>query len=121
MIAMESIRMTFSAAAMGPCGSRMFIGGSEKDAATSRQSPRRCASRPLRSSCKDDDFVIRFRRDAGDGGNHGCEGDFGKEVCCAAERRGTRASRRADTQGQERGAAAAEGADIIEGRRFRRR
>src|SRR5262245_59597766 len=26
----------------------------------------------------------------GEGGNHGCEGDFGKEVCCEAERRGTR-------------------------------
>jgi hypothetical protein len=26
----------------------------------------------------------------GDGGNHGFEGDFGKEICCAAERRGTR-------------------------------
>src|SRR5436190_23669027 len=27
---------------------------------------------------------------AGEGGNHGCEGDFGKEVCCEADRRGTR-------------------------------
>jgi hypothetical protein len=26
----------------------------------------------------------------GEGGNHGCEGDFDKEVCCEAERRGTR-------------------------------
>jgi L-asparaginase/Glu-tRNA(Gln) amidotransferase subunit D len=26
----------------------------------------------------------------GEGGNHGGEGDFGKEVCCEAERRGTR-------------------------------
>src|SRR5262249_36865885 len=26
----------------------------------------------------------------GEGGNHGCERDFGKEVCCEAERRGTR-------------------------------
>src|SRR5215467_11889419 len=26
----------------------------------------------------------------GEGGDHGCEGDFGKEVCCEAERRGTR-------------------------------
>jgi hypothetical protein len=23
----------------------------------------------------------------GEGGNHGCEGDFGKEVCCETERR----------------------------------
>ena len=30
--------------------------------------------------------MIRFRRTVGDGGDHGCEGDFGKEVCCAAER-----------------------------------
>jgi hypothetical protein len=37
--------------------------------------------------------VIRFRRDASDGDDHGCEGDFGKEICCAAERRGTRATR----------------------------
>src|SRR5260221_1938639 len=40
--------------------------------------------------------MIRFGRNAGDGGNHGCEGDFGKEICCAAERRGTR------TGGEER-------------------
>jgi hypothetical protein len=43
------------------------------------------ASRSLQSICKDADFVIRFGRMACDGGNHGCEGDFGKEVCCAAE------------------------------------
>lgn len=30
--------------------------------------------------------MIRFRREASDGEDHGCEGDFGKEVCCAAER-----------------------------------
>ena len=35
MIAIESIRMTFSAAATGPCGSRMFIGASGKDAGRS--------------------------------------------------------------------------------------
>src|SRR5262249_35453884 len=29
-------------------------------------------------------------RATGEGGNHGCERDFGKEVCCEAERRGTR-------------------------------
>ena len=44
------------------------------------------ASRSLQSICKDDDFVIRFSRMACGGGNDGCEGDFGKEVCCAAER-----------------------------------
>jgi hypothetical protein len=30
--------------------------------------------------------VIRFGRNAGDGDDHGYEGDFGKEVCRAAER-----------------------------------
>jgi hypothetical protein len=34
--------------------------------------------------------VIRFVATTGDGGKYGCEGDFGKEICCAAERRGTR-------------------------------
>ena len=43
-------------------------------------------SRSLQLICKDMDFMIRFRCEASDGGNHGCEGDFGKEVCCAAER-----------------------------------
>lgn len=45
-----------------------------------------CTSRSLQSICKDMDFMIRFRREASDGEDHGCEGDFGKEVCCAAER-----------------------------------
>lgn len=44
------------------------------------------ASRSLQSICKEMDFMIRFRREASDGEDHGCEGDFGKEVCCAAER-----------------------------------
>src|ERR1700676_2090621 len=44
------------------------------------------SSRSLQSICKDMDFMIRFRREASDGGDHGCQGDFGKEVCCAAER-----------------------------------
>ena len=44
--------------------------------------------------------MIRFRREASDGEDHGCQGDFGKEVCCAAERRGTRATRNADKQGK---------------------
>jgi hypothetical protein len=35
--------------------------------------------------------VIRFRQQTSDGGDHGCEGDFGKEICCTAEWRGTRA------------------------------
>jgi len=43
-------------------------------------------SRSLQSICKDHDFVIRFSRMACGGGNDGCEGDFGKEVCCAAKR-----------------------------------
>jgi hypothetical protein len=43
-------------------------------------------SRSLQSICKDMNFVIRFGRIGCGGGNHGCEGDFGKEVCCAAER-----------------------------------
>src|ERR1035437_9614603 len=47
-------------------------------------------SRPLQLICKDKGSVIRFRGDASDGDDHGCEGDFGKEGCCAAERRGTR-------------------------------
>src|ERR1700687_5045828 len=68
-------------------------------------------SRSLQSICKDINFVIRFGRIGCGGGNHGCEGHFGKEVCCAAER----ATRSADTQRQERSAAAAEGADIVEG------
>jgi hypothetical protein len=43
------------------------------------------ASRSLQSICMDHDFVIRFGR-IGCGGNyHGCEGYFGKEVCCAVE------------------------------------
>src|SRR6185437_6150553 len=75
------------------------------------------ASRSLQSICMDGDFVIRFRRDTSGGGDDGREGYFGKEVCCAAERRGTRATRSVDTQGQERRAAAAEGSDIVEGRR----
>src|SRR6185437_15286555 len=74
-------------------------------------------SRSLQSICMDGDFVIRFRRDTSGGGDDGREGYFGKEVCCAAERRGTRATRSVDTQGQERRAAAAEGSDIVEGRR----
>src|SRR5713101_7917900 len=48
------------------------------------------------------DFMIRFGREASDGEDHGCQGDFGKEVCCAAERRGTRATPSADKQRQER-------------------
>jgi hypothetical protein len=43
-------------------------------------------SRSLQSICKDMNFVIRFGRIGCGGGNHGCEGHFGKEVCCAAER-----------------------------------
>jgi hypothetical protein len=43
-------------------------------------------SRSLQSICKDMNFVIRFGRIGYGGGNHGCEGHFGKEVCCAAER-----------------------------------
>ena len=46
----------------------------------------KAASRSLQSICKDMNFVIRFGRIGCVGGNHGCEGDFGKEVCCAAER-----------------------------------
>ena len=42
------------------------------------------ASRSLQSICKDMNLVIRFSRMACGGGNDGCEGDFGKEVCCAA-------------------------------------
>src|SRR6516165_7827091 len=46
--------------------------------------PAQRASRPLHPIRKD--LVIRFRRQRlGEGGNHGCEGDFGKEVCCEAE------------------------------------
>ena len=41
-------------------------------------------SRSLQSICKDMNFVICFSRMACGGGNDGCEGDFGKEVCCAA-------------------------------------
>jgi hypothetical protein len=44
------------------------------------------SSRQLQSICKDMNFVIRFGRIGCGGGNDGCEGDFGKEVCCAAER-----------------------------------
>jgi hypothetical protein len=46
----------------------------------------RVTSRSLQSICKDRNFVIRFGRIGCGGGNHGCEGHFGKEVCCAAER-----------------------------------
>src|SRR3984893_6829530 len=53
-------------------------------------------SRSLRSICKDMNFVIRFGRIGWGGGNHGCEGHFGKEVCCAAERGGTGANRSDD-------------------------
>src|ERR1019366_7358414 len=81
----------------------------------------RVTSRPLQLICKDKGSVIRFRRDASDGDDHGCEGDFGKEICCAAERRGTRATRSVDTKRQERSPTLAEGADIVEGRRFRSR
>jgi hypothetical protein len=48
-------------------------------------------------------------------GDDGCERDFGKALCCEAERGGARAPRRAAAQGQERGAPAVEGADIVEG------
>ena len=34
--------------------------------------------------------MIRFRRDRNDGGDHGCEGNYRKEICCAIERRRTR-------------------------------
>jgi NitT/TauT family transport system ATP-binding protein len=43
-------------------------------------------SRSLQSICNDRNFVIRFGRIGCGGGNDGCEGHFGKEVCCAAER-----------------------------------
>src|ERR1700738_4279521 len=56
-------------------------------------------SRSLQSICKDINFVIRFCRIGCGGGNHGCEGHFGKEVCCAAGRGGRGATRGADTQG----------------------
>src|SRR6516225_1055739 len=52
----------------------------------------------------------------GEGGNHGCEGDFGKEVCCEAERRGTRTAWNVDSERKEPGAPGAEGADLVEGR-----
>ena len=44
--------------------------------------------------------MIRFRREAKDGDDHGDQGDFGKEVCCAVERRGTRTARRVDMRGK---------------------
>jgi len=52
--------------------------------------------------------ILRFAFVAiGDGGNHGCEGDFGKdvfskEVCCEVEWGGTSATRKTDRQGQRR-------------------
>jgi hypothetical protein len=51
-----------------------------------REKTRAEASRPLQLICKDGDFVIRFGRNASDGDEHGCEGDFGKEICRAVER-----------------------------------
>src|SRR5271166_2588261 len=41
-------------------------------------------SRPLQPICKD--LMIRFVDDATTEADHGCEGDFGKEVCGAVER-----------------------------------
>jgi len=29
-----------------------------------------------------DDFMIRFRRASNDGGDHGCEGNYRKEMLC---------------------------------------
>src|SRR6516225_4002547 len=52
----------------------------------------------------------------GEGGNHGCEGDFGKEVCCEAERRRTRTAWNIDSERKEPGAPGTEGADLVEGR-----
>src|SRR5262249_15121745 len=52
----------------------------------------------------------------GEGGNHGCEGDFGKEVCCEAERGGRRTAWNVDSERKEPGAPGAEGADLVEGR-----
>ena len=45
--------------------------------------------------------MIRFRRDSSDGGEHGCKGYCGKEVCGAAGRGGTRAIASADPQRKE--------------------
>src|SRR5262245_59919908 len=42
----------------------------------------------------------------GDGGNHGCEGDFGKDVCCEVERRGASTTADAVSQGKEPGTTA---------------
>ena len=52
----------------------------------------------------------------GDGGGHGGKGHFGKEVCGAVERGGTRAFASADPQRKEPGEAAVEGAHSVEGR-----
>src|SRR6516225_7255294 len=52
----------------------------------------------------------------GEGGNHGCEGEFGKEVYCEAERRGTRTAFNVDSERKEPGAPGTEGADLVEGR-----
>src|SRR5262249_10615991 len=61
-------------------------------------------------------LVIRFGRH--DGGEHGCEGYFGKEICCAVERGGARAAGSADSERKQPSATAAEGADIVKGRRL---
>ena len=34
-----------------------------------------------------EDLMILLVATLGDGGNHGCEGDFGKAICGAIERR----------------------------------
>jgi hypothetical protein len=41
---------------------------------------RSSTSRSLQSICKYMDFMIRFRHEASDGEDHGCEGYFGKEA-----------------------------------------
>ena len=53
MIAIESIRMVFSAAAIGPCGSRIFIGKSNPDFLL-----------PVRVARNDDQSNRRFPCDA---------------------------------------------------------
>src|ERR1035441_3436318 len=82
------VRITSLSHKMGTAFRSLALG---VEASRSRESAAVRTSRPLQLICKDKGSVIRSRGDASDGDDHGCEGDFGKEVCCAAERRGTRA------------------------------
>jgi len=69
--------------------------------------------------------MILFRRDAVGGGNHGCERNYRKKVCCALSDERTSTAYNADPEREQPGATTDEGriclkADVSEARRMER-